>query len=89
MKKKKIIKNIAISVIIIILGLSVFFTMKLAKTELINNNVNEKMEMPEPPDMNQNSNTSNKENGDFKPDNMKPNEMKANEINSNEIKLST
>lgn len=50
MKKKKIIKNIAISVIIILLGLSVFFTMKLAKTELINNNVNEKMEMPEPPD---------------------------------------
>ena len=146
MKEKRIIKNIAISVIIILLGLSVFFTMKLAKTELINNNVNEKMEMPEPPDgemkndkdsaegerptppdmsnksdentvgdnkeviskenqtrdennlnenrpespdMNQNSNSSNKENGDFKPDNMKPNEMKSNEINSNEIKLST
>ena len=146
MKEKRIIKNIAISVIIIFLGLSVFFTMKLAKTELINNNVNEKMEMPEPPDgemknnkdsaegerptppdmsnksdentvgdnkevnskenqtrdennlnenrpeppdMNQNSNSSNKENGDFKPDNMKPNEMKPNEINSNEIKLST
>lgn len=84
MKKKRIIKNIVISVIIILLGLSVFFTMKLAKTELINNNINEKMEMPEPPDMNQNSNSSNKENGDFKPDNMKPNE-----INSNEIKLST
>lgn len=51
------------------------------------NNLNENR--PEPPDMNQNSNTSNKENGDFKPDNMKTNEMKANEINSNEIKLST